>query len=61
MQWVCDICGYIHEADEPPDFCPICGAPQAKFSELDPDEDPIEQEWGGDDLEEYLDDSAENY
>ncbi|MDZ4722833.1 MAG: hypothetical protein SGI97_02845 [candidate division Zixibacteria bacterium] len=35
MQWVCDICGYVHDEDEPPDSCPVCGAPKSKFSEFD--------------------------
>lgn len=39
MQWVCDICGYVHEEDEPPEICPVCGAPQSKFSEADQDWD----------------------
>ncbi|RME27374.1 MAG: hypothetical protein D6800_05150 [Candidatus Zixiibacteriota bacterium] len=62
MQWVCDVCGYVHDDEEAPEVCPICGAPQSKFSEWDPVE---EQELGGnwvpDDIEDYLDDSAENY
>ncbi|MFH1686095.1 MAG: rubredoxin-like domain-containing protein [bacterium] len=33
MQWICDICGYQHDDDEPPSFCPICCAAQDIFSE----------------------------
>ncbi|MFQ5454240.1 MAG: rubredoxin-like domain-containing protein [Candidatus Zixiibacteriota bacterium] len=33
MQWVCEICGYVHEEDELPVSCPVCGAPRSKFSE----------------------------
>ncbi len=33
MQWVCDICGYVHDEEEPPEGCPVCGAPRSKFSE----------------------------
>lgn len=29
--WRCLICGYIHRGDEPPELCPVCGAPQADF------------------------------
>ena len=29
--WVCVTCGYIHEGDELPDTCPICGAPKDAF------------------------------
>jgi len=30
-KWKCTICGYIHQGDEPPASCPICGAPREKF------------------------------
>ena len=28
-KWVCSVCGYVHEGDSAPDFCPICKAPKA--------------------------------
>lgn len=31
MQWRCTVCGYIHEGDEPPDLCPVCGVGSDKF------------------------------
>lgn len=30
-QWLCKVCGYIHEGDQPPDECPVCGAPREEF------------------------------
>ena len=33
--WQCTICKYIHEGDEPPEKCPICGVPADKFVEID--------------------------
>lgn len=30
----CTICGYVHEGDAPPEFCPLCKAPASKFEEL---------------------------
>ncbi len=36
-KFVCTVCGYIHEGDTPPDFCPICKAPASKFKELTSD------------------------
>ena len=30
-KWKCLVCGYIHEGPEPPDECPVCGAPKDKF------------------------------
>ncbi len=32
-QFVCTVCGYVHEGDAPPEKCPICGAPADKFME----------------------------
>ncbi|MCF7791330.1 MAG: NADH peroxidase [Victivallales bacterium] len=32
-KFVCTVCGYVHEGDEPPKKCPQCGAPQEKFVE----------------------------
>lgn len=32
-KYVCVICGYVHEGDAPPEFCPQCKAPAAKFNE----------------------------
>lgn len=29
--FVCVGCGYIYEGDNPPDKCPICGAPKRAF------------------------------
>ena len=33
-KWQCTVCGYIHEGDEPPETCPVCGADKSKFVEL---------------------------
>ncbi len=33
--WKCEVCGYIHNGDEPPFFCPICGADMDCFSILE--------------------------
>lgn len=30
--WKCEICGYIHNGEEPPSLCPVCGADQDLFS-----------------------------
>lgn len=32
-KWVCPICGYVHEGDQPPAFCPQCKYPGNKFTE----------------------------
>ena len=31
MKWVCQVCGYVHEGDQPPEACPVCKAPAEKF------------------------------
>ena len=30
----CPVCGYIHEGDTPPEFCPQCKVPGSKFEEI---------------------------
>lgn len=35
-KYVCTVCGYVHEGDAPPAFCPTCKAPADKFKEQDP-------------------------
>ena len=32
-KFVCTICGYVHEGDSAPEFCPQCKAPASKFEE----------------------------
>lgn len=38
-KFVCVVCGYVHEGDEAPEKCPLCGAPKSKFKELDTTEE----------------------
>ena len=32
-KFVCSVCGYVHEGETAPEFCPICKAPKEKFVE----------------------------
>ena len=32
-KWVCPVCGYVHEGEQPPEKCPQCGVPGSKFTE----------------------------
>lgn len=32
-KWVCTVCGYVHEGDAAPEFCPVCKVPASKFQE----------------------------
>ncbi len=33
-KWVCPVCGYVHEGDTPPEFCPQCKVAGSKFTEV---------------------------
>ena len=33
-KWRCSVCGYVHEGDEPPEKCPVCGADKSLFEEI---------------------------
>ncbi len=33
-KWICVVCGYEHEGDQPPEVCPQCGAGPDEFEEL---------------------------
>ena len=30
-KYICPVCGYVHEGNEPPEKCPLCGVPGSKF------------------------------
>ena len=32
-KYVCPVCGYVHEGDSAPEFCPQCKVPGSKFTE----------------------------
>lgn len=36
--WKCSVCGFVHEGENAPDFCPKCGAQKEKFIELNAEE-----------------------
>ncbi len=31
-KWICPVCGYVHEGDAAPEFCPVCKVPGSKFN-----------------------------
>ena len=31
VQWICPVCGRVHEGTEPPEYCPVCGQPRGAF------------------------------
>ena len=34
MKWICKVCGYVYEGEQPPEKCPVCKAPASKFEQL---------------------------
>ena len=36
-KWVCTVCGYVYEGENPPEKCPQCGVPASKFKEQEAD------------------------
>ena len=30
-KWVCTVCGYVYEGENPPEACPVCKVPASKF------------------------------
>jgi rubrerythrin/uncharacterized membrane protein len=48
MKWVCTICKYVHEGDEPPDICPVCKKGKEFFEPVgepaDEEEEPTASE-----------------
>lgn len=34
MKWVCKVCGYVYEGEQPPVQCPVCKAPASKFEKM---------------------------
>ena len=45
-KFVCTVCGYIHQGEEAPAFCPQCKAPQDKFVEKNEECENLEWEIG---------------
>ncbi len=33
--WKCELCGYVHNGEQAPPFCPVCGADISHFSRLE--------------------------
>ena len=36
-KYVCTVCGYVHEGDNPPEECPICKQPASVFKKMEED------------------------
>jgi rubrerythrin len=33
-KWICKVCGYVHEGDNPPEECPVCHVKSDKFEKM---------------------------
>lgn len=31
-KWICNVCGYVHEGEEAPESCPLCGVGAEEFT-----------------------------
>ena len=51
-KWKCLVCNYIHEGDEPPAECPVCGAAKDNFVEVTEGATPAEKSMTVEDPEE---------
>ena len=40
-KWVCTVCGYVYEGENPPEFCPVCKQPASKFKEQSADKNML--------------------
>ena len=40
-KWVCSVCGYIYEGENPPEFCPQCKVPAEKFNKMEEAEELV--------------------
>jgi len=34
-KFICTVCGFVHEGNEPPEICPQCKQPKSKFKEVE--------------------------
>ena len=34
-KWVCSVCGYVFEGEQPPAQCPVCKVPSWKFEKVE--------------------------
>ena len=39
-KWICTVCGYVHEGEQPPEKCPVCKQPAAKFKKEEEKKNP---------------------
>lgn len=45
MKWICDVCGYVHEGNEPPAECPVCHVGPENFSKVETEEKVATTKW----------------
>lgn len=45
-KWKCKVCGYIHEGEEAPEECPVCGVTAEEFEEVEAEKEDRYEELG---------------
>ena len=40
-KFVCQVCGYVHEGDAAPEFCPVCKAPASRFTKVEENQEMV--------------------
>ena len=44
MQWKCTVCDYTPDGETPPQTCPVCGADESKYVQVDAEADAAEDQ-----------------
>ena len=45
MKWICTICKYVHEGDEPPHICPVCKKGKEFFEPFEEEDEATQRQW----------------
>ncbi len=53
-KWVCSVCGYVHEGEQPPERCPVCKQPAEVFKKVEEKEEPKKNPYAGTKTEKNL-------
>ena len=40
-KWICPVCGYVYEGENPPEACPQCKVPGSRFTKLEAGSDKL--------------------
>lgn len=57
--WECDVCGYVHKEEDPPEKCPVCEAPGQMFKKGAEEEKNVVEPVSTDEVDSVVADVAE--